>query len=119
MTLPFFFLVDFANFTLPTLQCAAVIFALAAASFLPTTFGTMQAGGVCFCFQVAVTDLLPFIVTLDWPSPLQSPLQPPDVDWFGGWLSARLAAVAEGKEAGQAATQLLPLPVTGPGRATV
>ena len=119
MTLPFFFLVDFAYETLPTLQCEALTFALAAASFLPTTFGTTHAGGVAFWLKVAVTDLLPFIMTLHWPRPLQSPLQPRNVDLFTGWLSVRFTTVPAANEAEHVAPQLMPPPVTVPKAAPV
>jgi len=42
MTLPFFSLAENAFVTLPTAQCALLIAVLAAASFLPFNFGTLQ-----------------------------------------------------------------------------
>ena len=56
MTLPFFLALEAFLVTLPTLQWAFVIAALALASDLPTTFGTMQLGGASALANVALTE---------------------------------------------------------------
>ena len=61
------------------MQCEALTRALAAASFLPTTFGTTHCGGVTFWLKVAVTLLALFIVmlfALPWVSPGSFALEP-------------------------------------------
>src|SRR5436190_14311240 len=97
MTRPFFFLDDFALMILPTLQWAARIFVFAAASFLPTTFGTRHAGGVTFWLKFPTTALLPFIVTWQVEAmPEQSPFHPPKVVFDVLWLSASVTIVPAG-----------------------
>src|SRR6266511_2062797 len=55
----------------PTAQCAFLIAALAARSFLPFTLGTTQSG-----LKVAVAEWFALIVRVQTPAPRQSPVQP-------------------------------------------
>jgi hypothetical protein len=70
-TLPFFLADDRFFVTLPTLQCALVILALAFFSVRPSSFGTTH-----FALKVAVAALSTVIDNGQGALPMHAPLQP-------------------------------------------
>lgn len=74
-TRPAFTLAENTFVTFPTEQCDLLIAVLAAASFLPFTFGTMQS-----ILKVAVAARFTLIVSVQLPLPEQSPDQPANLE---------------------------------------
>jgi hypothetical protein len=72
ITRPFFTVEDAAFLTLPTEQNAFLIAFLAAFRVLPLSFGTMHGRST----KVAATVVLPSVVIVQPPVPVQAPVQP-------------------------------------------
>jgi hypothetical protein len=86
-TLPFFLAEERFLVTLPTLQCALLILALAFLSVRPRSFGTMH-----FALNVAVAALSTVIDSGQGALPVHAPLQPLKTEVAVGF-DARVTAV--------------------------
>src|SRR6266511_1974950 len=115
MTTPFFTLAEKAFVTFPTEQCARLIAVLAAASFLPFTFGTTHffcdggggGGGEELAWKVAVAAWLALMVSVHVPVPEQSPLQPAKLEPEAA-VAVRMTEVPSAKACEQVLPQSIP-----------